>query len=112
MRPTVIAAATRPYPPPDANGPLHLLVFGGSQGASIMADIVPPAIGRLDAAVAMRLQDRAAGARGGYSASVRETYAALKVSAEIAPFFIDLPARMAAEPSGGLALRRVNGGGD
>ena len=48
VRPAVIAAAATPYPRADADGPLRLLVFGGSQGARIMADIVPAAIEQLE----------------------------------------------------------------
>src|SRR6266700_2179499 len=44
VRPAVIAAATTPYAAPETTGPLRLLAFGGSQGARIMADIVPPAV--------------------------------------------------------------------
>ncbi len=40
---------------PEANGALRLLVVGGSQGARIMADIVPPAIERLEPALWRRL---------------------------------------------------------
>src|SRR5262249_20096416 len=43
VRQAVIEASAVPYPELDPIGPLHLLVFGGSQGARIMADIVPPA---------------------------------------------------------------------
>ena len=50
------------------NGPLRLLVVGGSQGARIMADIVPPAIERLEPALWPRLVAGAAGARGGFRA--------------------------------------------
>ena len=48
VRPQVIAAAAMPYVAPEASGPLRLVVFGGSQGARIMADIVPPAVERLE----------------------------------------------------------------
>src|SRR6202043_2870501 len=42
VRPAVVAAAMTPYP---AGGdPLRLLVFGGSQGARVMADGAPAAI--------------------------------------------------------------------
>jgi hypothetical protein len=41
VRPAVIEAAS-PYDEPE--GRLNLLVFGGSQGARVMADIVPPAV--------------------------------------------------------------------
>ena len=34
---------------------IHLVVFGGSQGARVMADIVPPAIERLDPHLQSRL---------------------------------------------------------
>jgi UDP-N-acetylglucosamine--N-acetylmuramyl-(pentapeptide) pyrophosphoryl-undecaprenol N-acetylglucosamine transferase len=92
VRPAVIAAATIPFPA--ALGPFHVLVFGGSQGARIMADIVPAAIGRLDAGLRNRLSI-VQQAREEDMARVREAYARLAVSAEVAPFFADLPARLA-----------------
>jgi UDP-N-acetylglucosamine--N-acetylmuramyl-(pentapeptide) pyrophosphoryl-undecaprenol N-acetylglucosamine transferase len=95
VRPMVILAATRPFAPPEANGALHLLVFGGSQGARVMSEIVPAAIGRLDEPLRSRLSV-VQQARQEDLASVRETYARLKVAAEVEPFFSDLPARMAA----------------
>ena len=76
VRPAVIAAATTPYPPLDADGPLRLLVFGGSQGARVMADIVPPAIEKLEPRLRARLHDRAAGARRGSAARPRHLRAA------------------------------------
>jgi UDP-N-acetylglucosamine--N-acetylmuramyl-(pentapeptide) pyrophosphoryl-undecaprenol N-acetylglucosamine transferase len=92
VRPAVIAAAASAYP---SDGPLRLLVFGGSQGARIMADIVPAAIGLLDASLRPRLAI-AQQARDEDIARVREAYARLDVVADVAPFFPDLPARMAA----------------
>ena len=92
LRPAVLAAASVPYPAPD--DPLRILVTGGSQGARIMADVVPAAITRLDP----KLQARLAivqQAREEDLSRVSQTYAALSVAAEIAPFFADLPARMA-----------------
>jgi UDP-N-acetylglucosamine--N-acetylmuramyl-(pentapeptide) pyrophosphoryl-undecaprenol N-acetylglucosamine transferase len=93
VRPAVVAAAATPYPA--QLDPLRLLVFGGSQGARIMADIVPAAIGWLDAAVRTRLAI-VQQAREEDLARVREAYARLTVAAEVTPFFADLPARMAA----------------
>jgi UDP-N-acetylglucosamine--N-acetylmuramyl-(pentapeptide) pyrophosphoryl-undecaprenol N-acetylglucosamine transferase len=95
VRPMVIAAAGVPYPMLDAGGPLSLLVFGGSQGARVMADIVPPAIERMTAQMRARL-NIVQQARGEDVSRVRETYARLGVKAEVAPFFADLPARIAA----------------
>src|ERR1700744_6337452 len=55
MRPAILAAAAVSYVPPEANGPIRLLVVGGSQGARVMSDIVPAAIERLDPALWNRL---------------------------------------------------------
>src|SRR5579862_2854605 len=55
MRPAIVAAAAVKYAAPEANGPLRLLVTGGSQGARVMADIVPPAIEKLDPSLWGRL---------------------------------------------------------
>ena len=95
VRPAVIAAAAMPYPALAPNGLFRLLVFGGSQGARIMSEIVPAAIAQLDAALRVRLLV-AQQARGEDLATVRESYGRLNVSAEVAPFFADLPARIAA----------------
>jgi UDP-N-acetylglucosamine--N-acetylmuramyl-(pentapeptide) pyrophosphoryl-undecaprenol N-acetylglucosamine transferase len=94
LRPAVIEAAKIPYPPLEPNGPLKLLVFGGSQGASIMAEIVPAAIAKLEPHLQMRLKITQQ-AREEDIPHVRDIYARAQVSAEIAPFFNDLPARIA-----------------
>src|SRR5262249_29033867 len=95
VRPAVIAAATTPYTEPQPAGPLRLLVFGGSQGARIMADIVPAAVERLEPHLQMRLAI-VQQARAEDVARVKEVYVRAKVEAEVAPFFTDLPTRMAA----------------
>src|SRR5258708_16233475 len=51
MRPAILAAAAVPIATPEPNGPLRLLVVGGSQGARVMSDIVPPAIEKLHPAL-------------------------------------------------------------
>ena len=95
VRPAVVAAAATPYPVLSADGALHLLAFGGSQGARVMSEIVPGAIERLDAGLRARLRV-VQQAREEDLAQVRDTYARLGVSAEVESFFSDLPARMAA----------------
>jgi UDP-N-acetylglucosamine--N-acetylmuramyl-(pentapeptide) pyrophosphoryl-undecaprenol N-acetylglucosamine transferase len=92
VRPAVVAAAAIPFPA--LADPLRLLVFGGSQGARVMADVVPAAIGLLEPALRARLSI-VQQARDDDLARVRDTYAKLSVAAEVAPFFADLPARMA-----------------
>src|ERR1700761_4707411 len=55
MRPAILAAAAVGFAAPDINGPLRLLVVGGSQGARVMSDIVPGAIERLEPSLWKRL---------------------------------------------------------
>lgn len=95
MRPAILAAAAVPYASPDTTGPLRLLVVGGSQGARIMADIVPPAIENLEPALWRRLS-LVQQVREEDMSRVRAVYDRLKIEAELAPFFADLPARLAA----------------
>ena len=95
LRPAVIAAAAPAFVAPEADGLFRLLVFGGSQGAKIMSDIVPDAIEHLDLALRSRLL-LAQQAREEDLVRVRDIYARLRISAEVAPFFADLPARIAA----------------
>jgi UDP-N-acetylglucosamine--N-acetylmuramyl-(pentapeptide) pyrophosphoryl-undecaprenol N-acetylglucosamine transferase len=95
VRPMVLAAAGEPYPALDSGGPITLLVFGGSQGARVMADIVPPAIEKVSPDLRARLSI-VQQARDEDEARVRAAYARLGVKAEVAPFFSDLPARIAA----------------
>ncbi len=93
VRPAVIAAAATPYP--DFSAGLRLLVTGGSQGARVMADVVPEALALLTAGerqgVRLTMQ-----ARGEDRARVAAACARLGFPVEIAEFFPDLPARIAA----------------
>ncbi len=95
MRPAVLAAAATSYTPPDITGPFRLLVVGGSQGARIMSDIVPPAIEKLEPSLWGRLV-LTQQVRDEDMARVRAVYDRLEIRAELAPFFTDLPARLAA----------------
>ncbi|HEY5226536.1 MAG TPA: undecaprenyldiphospho-muramoylpentapeptide beta-N-acetylglucosaminyltransferase [Methylovirgula sp.] len=94
VRPAVIDAATVPYADGDT-GPFHLLIAGGSQGARIMSDVVPEAIALLPESMRQRLSI-VQQARGEDEDRVRQAYAKLAVTAEVASFFKDLPARIAA----------------
>jgi UDP-N-acetylglucosamine--N-acetylmuramyl-(pentapeptide) pyrophosphoryl-undecaprenol N-acetylglucosamine transferase len=93
LRPQVIAAAELPYP--ESSESLHLLVFGGSQGAHVMAEIVPSAVALLNAGLRARLSV-VQQARAEDLEDVHAAYARLGVAAEIAPFYSDLPARIGA----------------
>jgi UDP-N-acetylglucosamine--N-acetylmuramyl-(pentapeptide) pyrophosphoryl-undecaprenol N-acetylglucosamine transferase len=95
IRPAVIAAASQPYPALDTAGPFNLLVTGGSQGARVMSDIVPPAVEAMPPMLRARL-NIVQQARGEDEQRVAASYARLGVKAEVAPFFSDLPARIGA----------------
>jgi UDP-N-acetylglucosamine--N-acetylmuramyl-(pentapeptide) pyrophosphoryl-undecaprenol N-acetylglucosamine transferase len=95
VRPNVVAAAETPYPATDTTGRFNLLVFGGSQGAKVMSDIVPSAVEKLEPRLQMRLRI-VQQARDEDLGRVREAYQRMQVSAEVEPFFSDLPSRMAA----------------
>jgi len=106
MRPAVLTAAAVPFASPEPNGPLRLLVVGGSQGARVMSDIVPGAIeklepmlwGRLILTQQVRKEDMG---------RVRSIYERRRINAELAPFFTDLPARLA---SSHLVISRSGAG--
>ena len=94
MRPAILAAAAIPYAPPAPTSPFRLLVVGGSQGARVMSDIVPEAIERLEPTLWSRLI-LTQQVREEDMSRVRGVYDRLKIHAELAPFFTDLPARLA-----------------
>ncbi|HEY8947457.1 MAG TPA: undecaprenyldiphospho-muramoylpentapeptide beta-N-acetylglucosaminyltransferase [Rhizomicrobium sp.] len=93
VRPEVVAYNGAHYETP-SEGPIRLLIFGGSQGARALSEIVPAAIARMPAAIKARL-DIVQQCRPEDLESVRTLYNKEGVKAELAPFFQDLPARMA-----------------
>jgi UDP-N-acetylglucosamine--N-acetylmuramyl-(pentapeptide) pyrophosphoryl-undecaprenol N-acetylglucosamine transferase len=106
MRPAILAAAAVPFATPEPNGPLRVLVVGGSQGARVMSDIVPGAIERLEPVLWSRLI-LTQQVREEDMARVRAVYDRLKINAELAPFFGDLPAKLA---SSHLVISRSGAG--
>ena len=93
VRPNALAAIGEPYP--EIDGRLRLLVTGGSQGARVMADVVPAAIAALPAESA-RSDNRRCSRRGPRTSRASPTiYERAGVKADIAPFFSDLPLRIA-----------------
>lgn len=95
IRPPVVAAAAVPYAPPEPGGRLNLLVFGGSQGARVFADLVPAALADLPDETRARI-DLVQQARPEDMERTRAALQAIGVHAELAPFFTDMPARIAA----------------
>ncbi|CAM3106660.1 UDP-N-acetylglucosamine--N-acetylmuramyl-(pentapeptide) pyrophosphoryl-undecaprenol N-acetylglucosamine transferase [Sphingomonas antarctica] len=92
VRAEVIAIGTRPYPA--VGGTFHLLVTGGSQGATVMSRVVPEAFALLPDNLRSRLSV-VQQARAEDMDAVRARYEKLAIKAEIATYLTDLPERLA-----------------
>jgi UDP-N-acetylglucosamine--N-acetylmuramyl-(pentapeptide) pyrophosphoryl-undecaprenol N-acetylglucosamine transferase len=94
VRSAVRAMRDTPYSSLDDNCEVRLLVLGGSQGASILSEVIPQAIGLLDADLRARVsitqQCRPEDLDG-----ARMAYQQLSVKAELETFFDDIPQRLA-----------------
>ncbi|GAB5469157.1 MAG: undecaprenyldiphospho-muramoylpentapeptide beta-N-acetylglucosaminyltransferase [Rhodospirillales bacterium] len=82
------------YPNPEPGGPLNLLVTGGSQGAKAFDSLVPDALALLPEALRRRL-NLVQQVRSAESERLAARYADLGIEATLAPFFKDLPERLA-----------------
>lgn len=94
VRAEVLALRDRPYPMLDDAGIFRVLVTGGSQGASILSQVVPDGLALLPADFRSRLQVTHQ-ARLEDIEAVRAKYAAHSIAAEIATYLPDLPERLA-----------------
>lgn len=92
VRASVLERAGAGYIPP-GDYPMSILVIGGSQGAHILSDVVPPAIAALptDLLRNIRVSHQA---RDEDDARVANYYAEQGIDAEVEPFFRDVPRRM------------------
>ena len=95
VRAAVSAAREQSYPTLAADGPLRLLVLGGSQGARVLSQVVPAAVGLLDQGYRSRLEI-AQQCRPEDLDEVIKAYRDLDVKVDLATFFDDVPERMAA----------------
>lgn len=93
VRAAILARAGAPYIPPGPY-PMSLLVFGGSQGARIISDLVPASVAALPADIRRHLRV-AHQARPEDAERVAAIYAGAGIPAEIAPFFTDMAERLA-----------------
>lgn len=95
VRDAVIGQACAPYDAPRGDGSIRLLVFGGSQGARVLSEVVPAALARLPEAMRRRLlvvqQCRVEDID-----DVRTTYAGAGIAADLNSFFDDMAERIAA----------------
>jgi len=105
VRPAVVAVRDLPYQPPAADGPIRLLIIGGSQGARILSRVVPEALKALPASLRARLVVSQQ-ARPEDLDAVIAAYRDSGLDIEIKRFFDDIPARLAAAH---LVLARAGG---
>jgi UDP-N-acetylglucosamine--N-acetylmuramyl-(pentapeptide) pyrophosphoryl-undecaprenol N-acetylglucosamine transferase len=93
VRPAIRTVGGTPYAPPENNGPIELLVVGGSQGARFFGEAVPPALVSLPAELRTRLRVSQQ-ARPEDLPAVVAHYQAGGMVADIKSFFDDMPARL------------------
>ncbi|MGQ7793545.1 undecaprenyldiphospho-muramoylpentapeptide beta-N-acetylglucosaminyltransferase [Faunimonas sp. B44] len=94
VRAAIAAMAERRFRAPGEDEPFNLLVFGGSQGARVFADVVPAALGELGEAERRRIAV-VQQCRPEDIVRTRASYAQLGIAAELEPFFRDMPRRLA-----------------
>lgn len=94
VRGSVKALNHIPYATPQQDGIFRVLVTGGSQGAYIFSDVVPEAVRMLPEAARMRLRIEQQ-CRADRLDKTREQYREMGLQVDVAPFFNDLPARLA-----------------
>lgn len=92
VRASVLDRAGAAYIPP-GDYPMDLLVMGGSQGARILSDVIPPAIAALPVEILRNIRVSHQ-ARDEDCLRVAEFYAENGITAEVEPFFHDVPRRM------------------
>ena len=94
VRESVARLGTMPFPEFDETAPLKILVTGGSQGATILGQVVPDALGQLPPKLRHRLQV-VQQCRADDIEEVRLRYAALNIPAELLTYIEDMPDRLA-----------------
>ena len=94
VRAEIIRLGELPFPSFDELAPLKILVTGGSQGASILSNVVPAGLGLLDPSLRRRLQV-VQQCRPEDIERVRKTYADLGIPAELMTYIEDMPQKIA-----------------
>ena len=93
VRDRVRAVASTPFPALGKDSPIRIVIFGGSQGAKALSDIVPAAVAAVPEMLRHRLQI-VQQCRSEDLDRVAEVYRKAKVNVELAAFFTDLPERI------------------
>ena len=93
VRDEVLALRELPFPPLAEDGIFRLLVTGGSQGATILSDVVPEGLALLPEHFRRRLQVTQQ-CRAEDIERVRARYAELGIPADLATYMADMPERL------------------
>lgn len=93
VRAEVQALREQPYPIIDDESVFRVLVIGGSQGATVLSDVVPDGLAMLPVALRRRLQVTQQ-CRAEDIDRVRAKYAELGIAADLATYMADLPERL------------------
>lgn len=93
VRDSVLALRDKPYPLLEEEGIFRVLVTGGSQGASVLSQVVPDGLAMLPVAFRRRLQVTHQ-ARIEDIDAARAKYAELEIAADLATYLPDLPEQL------------------
>ncbi|MCW2365470.1 UDP-N-acetylglucosamine--N-acetylmuramyl-(pentapeptide) pyrophosphoryl-undecaprenol N-acetylglucosamine transferase [Sphingobium sp. B11D3B] len=94
VRESVLALRDEPFPVFSDESVLRLLVTGGSQGASILSQVVPAGLGMLPISLRRRLQVTQQ-CRPEDIEQVRALYAEMEIPADLATYIEDMPTKLA-----------------
>jgi UDP-N-acetylglucosamine--N-acetylmuramyl-(pentapeptide) pyrophosphoryl-undecaprenol N-acetylglucosamine transferase len=94
VRESVARLGEAPLPPFDDYAPLKILVTGGSQGASVLSEVVPEALAALAPSLRHRLQI-VQQCRPDDIDRVRARYAELGIPADLSTYITDMPGKIA-----------------
>jgi UDP-N-acetylglucosamine--N-acetylmuramyl-(pentapeptide) pyrophosphoryl-undecaprenol N-acetylglucosamine transferase len=95
VRAMIAAVSESSYVEPSDDGPVRLLVFGGSQGALIFSQVVPAGLRALPLVTRQRLRV-VQQVRPDQMDMVRAAYAAAGITADLRPFIDDMPTQLSA----------------
>ena len=94
VRESVARLGELPFPAFDEYAPLKILITGGSQGATVLSEVVPAGLGLLQPSLRRRLQI-VQQCRPDDIEAVRKTYAELGIPAEVLTYIEDMPDKLA-----------------
>jgi UDP-N-acetylglucosamine--N-acetylmuramyl-(pentapeptide) pyrophosphoryl-undecaprenol N-acetylglucosamine transferase len=93
VRPDIRALFDRAYQAPEGDGPIRILITGGSQGARLLSETTPRALAQLPEALRSRLKVQQQ-SRPETLETARQIYLEAGIDAEVAPFFRDMAQRL------------------